>query len=533
MFELRNCERALSHALSPWAAPTGKPQIELLHSFARRESKISKLSKLLAMTSPGTAAHAIQMRQSFSAVLSSIQNGDLPSFLTAIDSLDLPEVMGARDAFGRSILHHASQAGHLALVKHMTDHLSMDVNLQDSSGETPLALACATGSLVVAKHLLSKGASPSLRKEPDGTAPLHRAANAPSPELIDLLIDAGAEVAVASKTGTPLCWAAGAGLPHNVEKLVARGAPLIPPPMSQTLEGEGGEQGRGVRPPSPLVHAAACGCERSVEILIAAGSVGQGLEAKSSTTALHAIAAVSLRDGDKSVRIARRLIEAGCDPNAIDEGGLAPLVIAAVKEHGQLVDLLLPLTDKSSVGLEVVEWSSEGVIQAARTKYDISKPPARMEQSLSSGGQGSVGSFSPPEPEEPSAELAAEFKRKGDEAFVKQDFSSAASHYSQSLRHETSNPAVWANRSMVYLKLKEPSIALEDARLARSIDPKYVKAWYREGAAFSEMNPPQWEDAALAFFEASNLDPSNKDIAKSFQDAISNGRKEHQGKSNR
>lgn len=478
------------------------------------------------MTSPGTAVHAMRMRQSFESVLSSIQQGDLSSFLKAIKSLDTSEVTSARDSYGRSILHHASQSGHLDLVKHMTDSLDMDVNLQDSSGETPLALACATGRLEVAMHLLSKGASPSLRQEPDGTSALHRAANAPKPELIDLLIDAGADVAVSSKTGSPLCWAAGAGLPDNVEKLVARGAPLIP---STTLSESSFGEGNRKPPPSPLIQAVACGCERSVEILIAAGSIAAEREVQAGTTALHAIAAVSvLEQVEKSVRIASRLIEGGSDPNAVDEGGLVPLVIAAAKEQGPLVQLLLPLTDKGKVELgQDVEWNAEAVIEAARSKYGSTRS-GRVQPSSSTEGRGTSAAFCLPEPEDPSAELAAEFKRKGDEAFVKQDFSSAARNYSESLRHETRNTAVWANRSMAYLKLKEPSLALQDARVARSIDPKYVKAWYREGAAFAELK--KWEDAALAFFEASNLDPSNKDVAKAFQDAISNGRKEHQAK---
>ena len=65
------------------------------------------------MSTPGTAAHAMQMRQSFAAVLSSIQDGRLPSFLKAIESFDIDDLRGARDSFGRSILHHASQAGHI------------------------------------------------------------------------------------------------------------------------------------------------------------------------------------------------------------------------------------------------------------------------------------------------------------------------------------------------------------------------------------------------------------------------------------
>ena len=46
----------------------------------------------------------------------------------------------------------------------------------------------------------------------------------PDTQVIGLLLDAGADVDVASKTGTPLCWAAGAGLPDNINCLLKRGA---------------------------------------------------------------------------------------------------------------------------------------------------------------------------------------------------------------------------------------------------------------------------------------------------------------------
>lgn len=68
---------------------------------------------------------------------------------------------------------------------------------------------------------------------------------------------------------------------------------------------------------------------------------------------------------------------------------------------------------------------------------------------------------------------------------------------------------------MVYLKLDEPAKALHDARVSRCLEPTYVKAWYREGAAFAALK--KWEDAALAYFEANNLDPSNKVCAEAWK----------------
>ena len=83
-----------------------------------------------------------------------------------------------------------------------------------------------------------------------------------------------------------------------------------------------------------------------------------------------------------------------------------------------------------------------------------------------------------PDPEEPDEAAASDHKRKGDIAFVGNRYQEALDAYSQSLRHKTSNHVVWANRSAVYLRLKKPQDALEDARRARTLDESYTKVCF-------------------------------------------------------
>ncbi len=83
-----------------------------------------------------------------------------------------------------------------------------------------------------------------------------------------------------------------------------------------------------------------------------------------------------------------------------------------------------------------------------------------------------------PDPERPDEAAAADHKRKGDIAFVGKRYQEALNAYSQSLRHKTSNHVVWANRSAVYLRLKKPQNALEDARRARTLDESYTKVCF-------------------------------------------------------
>jgi ankyrin repeat protein len=93
-----------------------------------------------------------------------------------------------------------------------------------NEGETPLALAVAMGQTAAARYLLDQGADVALRRQPGGPAPIHRAAACRDPGLLDMLVVAGADVGMPSDTGTPMCWAAGAGLHEAVERLLKLGA---------------------------------------------------------------------------------------------------------------------------------------------------------------------------------------------------------------------------------------------------------------------------------------------------------------------
>lgn len=80
-----------------------------------------------------------------------------------------------------------------------------------------------------------------------------------------------------------------------------------------------------------------------------------------------------------------------------------------------------------------------------------------------------------PAPEEFDAEKAKVLKRAGDEAFVKGAFPAAVEHYSGALRHDTSDHALWANRSAAALRTGAFQDALLDARRARTVNPRHAK----------------------------------------------------------
>ena len=93
------------------------------------------------------------------------------------------------------------------------------------------------------------------------------------------------------------------------------------------------------------------------------------------------------------------------------------------------------------------------------------------------------------------ADAAAAKKRAGDEAFVKGADADAIAAYDASLAADDSNAKVWANRAAAKLLQGSHASARRDAKIAREIEPTYVKAWYREGLALTELatsRAPRW-----------------------------------------
>jgi ankyrin repeat protein len=84
----------------------------------------------------------------------------------------------------------------------------------------PLLAAAAHGAAQATEMLLSLGADPHALDH-DGISPLHRAVQAGSWDVANLLLEAGAEVDLRERKwkGTPLSWAAVLGRPYMAERL--------------------------------------------------------------------------------------------------------------------------------------------------------------------------------------------------------------------------------------------------------------------------------------------------------------------------
>lgn len=148
-------------------------------------------------------------------------------------------VFSHRDDQGHRVLHWACQqrVGLDTLRLLLTHATKEDVNRMSSDRLTPLIVATRSGQVEHLKALLKKGARPSaiaadrvhvpnplleVVEVPSGTAALHQAG---TPELVDLLVNAGAAIEQRDSSGlTPLLRAVMDHRVDVVEALIKHGA---------------------------------------------------------------------------------------------------------------------------------------------------------------------------------------------------------------------------------------------------------------------------------------------------------------------
>ena len=76
--------------------------------------------------------------------------------------------------------------------------------------------------------------------------------------------------------------------------------------------------------------------------------------------------------------------------------------------------------------------------------------------------------------------------------------------------------------------MKDYEGALGDAMTARTLDPRLLKGWFREGEAY--MGLKRYQEAAEAYFMAVELDKDNGALTQAFLDAVEAGKREYEAK---
>ena len=126
------------------------------------------------------------------------------------------KVLMMKDASERTVLHLAYQKGHLKVVELIESQLDPEqlqnmYRLHDNEGNTVLHLACQSQEKNVVLHLVDKkGAQIDARRSSeDKETPIHVAAQFQSTEIVDILLNRGADIENTDASGcTPLHHAA-------------------------------------------------------------------------------------------------------------------------------------------------------------------------------------------------------------------------------------------------------------------------------------------------------------------------------------
>lgn len=108
---------------------------------------------------------------------------------------------------------------------------------------------------------------------------------------------------------------------------------------------------------------------------------------------------------------------------------------------------------------------------------------------------------------------AEELRKAGNDLFEKGDYPSAVKTYTEGLRCDPNNKAIFSNRCAAYIKLFEFPTALKDAEKCLQIDPLFVKAHWRKGTIHHFMK--EYHKALACFDQGLKIDPQNTDCKES------------------
>ncbi|XP_059448560.1 uncharacterized protein LOC132179798 [Corylus avellana] len=106
-------------------------------------------------------------------------------------------------------------------------------------------------------------------------------------------------------------------------------------------------------------------------------------------------------------------------------------------------------------------------------------------------------------------------KDKGNDFFKSGNYLKAAALYTQAIKLDPSNPALYSNRAAAFLQLVKLNKALADAETTISLKPQWEKGYFRKGCILEAME--QYDDALTAFQTALQYNPQSSEVSRKIK----------------
>ncbi|CAG8385864.1 unnamed protein product [Penicillium salamii] len=239
-------------------------------------------------------------------------------------------------------LHLAAHFGLSETVDHLLES-EQSPDVTDSDGYTPLHWAFGAHQIIVAQKLLDKGANWECRDPEENRTPLSLAAEDGFVDIIELLLNNGADVESRDETGrTPLSWAVENGHLNVTELLLENGA---------NTESQD-KTGRII-----LSWAVKGGFVDIIELLIKNGTKLESRDQSGRTSFSWAVE-------NRFLDTIQLLLNNGAELESRDETGRTPLFRAAENGHLDVMELLFEnganTESQDKTGRIILSWAVKG-----------------------------------------------------------------------------------------------------------------------------------------------------------------------------
>jgi ankyrin repeat protein len=235
--------------------------------------------------------------------------------------------VNAAEADGTTALHWATRAADTQLMTRLLA-AGAEVNASNRYGVTPLQLAAENGNVDSLRTLLTAGANANAVL-PEGETVLMTAARTGVPDAVLVLLNAGADLHARERWygETALLWAAAEDHADVVRLLIAHGADVNERSAPQHFEKRrAGQSILSLGEWTPLMYAARENARGVVTALTDAHASLDLVDPDGATALVIAIL-------NANYELARQLLEAGADPNVVDNDADMGALYATVDMH--------------------------------------------------------------------------------------------------------------------------------------------------------------------------------------------------------